>query len=709
MATALVGQAAAGPLTVQSDKTNDMDLWRDGLRTLREQLADAEASMIWSRPLSRGGVLPDHVYDRGPPRPQPDPPEPLGDDLDPDHWQPMDEEMEGPRALHISLWIATPYSEPETVNVGLAFPLTVDTLFDVARDSTNAIAARWLTFVVATKPQIHADYASLLLLPDWLPASDRTAVLLDARSVDRGIHAFYVHGVITRYIALQQIDFGNDEPYDVFVGGDLAPLGRQESRDAEHGLVVQVLPRGRAAEWEGRLEDRLQDPHPETTQIVVVDLRGIGHWPQWLAVHDHLFHAGSYVESLQVEVIADFTVVVRGGLRHGNEGYVWVEDGDRLEIHFQRIADLTPSEDSSGNDPSDGSSSAGHPLPGSSDFTDGEPPHGPGPWGPPPPSPVNGPRSTSRSPRRHHNERGLMQEEGSAQPLCLAELVPVPVYDIAQESIALPRIPMHWKDRPVPWPLTWVVNNLDDVPLKSATLDALAQTIEWTELLARPRGDDVLELHLYTDGSANNKAKTSGYAVAVLLKLGVYIAVFGIISEQLLGNAGTPWPVDAPAALRAEQVAITVALMWLLQFQSMLSSVKCEIHFDCLAAGYAATGQWQAPDNFGERAHLLESYIGARPGIDLHMAHVKAHANDPWNELSDCLAKEAAAGRCRYGAPPPSMCAEFLELNLAWLVSEVQAANHNALPIRHGHLEWHDYKDDGFRLQPHQLIPVRGA
>ncbi|CAE7830408.1 Pol [Symbiodinium sp. CCMP2592] len=752
---AVIGKVAAGPPS-RWQKPSDLDWWRDGLQTPAEHARAVEAVMQLNSPLHSQGLLPPNVYEAGPPRVPPEPPDPLDDDPGGDdlaEHQLTDDEA--PRAVHVSVWIATPHSEPESVDVGLAFPLTLNGLFDVARESVNAMSERWLSSVVATRPQLSEDYASLLLLPEWVHDSDKTAIVLDARPAGRGVHAYYVQGAITRYAALQKIDIGPEEPYEVFIGGDLAPLGHQSTRNATQGLVLQVLPRGQVVEWAGHLEDRLDDParwnpesehpalregrlisfqsatdqfmykanrrdnmqpmqvatwafnvqesqiwlrapterphrlcwaghrvhsviavvdralfQPADTQIVFLDLRGIGHWPQWVAVQDHLFHAGLYVESLQIEVIPEYTIVVRGGTPHGNEGHVWVADGDTLDIHFQRVADLTPSPTSHGSEGSEESSSTRDALPDSSDLS-GSPPRGPGPWGPPPPRPVNQPRSASRSPRRH----ALAGEEPPVPvTICLANQIPVPVYDLTMETLELPDVPASWKDCPTPWPLTWLIGDISQLPLKDVTKAAIDTTVDWRALLSKPRGAEELHVLLYTDGSANQQNGTSGYAVTILLRIGTCLALFGLLSEQLCGDSTTAWPIAAPAALRAEQIAVTAALLWVLQFRSMLGQFHCEIHFDCLTAGYAATGQWKAPDEFGQKAHHLEMYLRAQPGIELSMGHVKAH--------------------------------EMQTLDLAWLVSEVRAQQCAALPIKQGRLTWKTFRDDGFRLNPSQLVPT---
>ncbi|CAE6939333.1 Pol [Symbiodinium sp. CCMP2592] len=758
-----------------------------------EQLVLAESQMIWSQPLMSAGAHPDMIHRQGPPVLPPAGPEPLDEEEPEEEWPP--DGNEPIRARHVSLWVLTPFSEPEMIQIAVPFPTTLEILQDFVRDAGNESA-----HVSPVVPQIHEDFASFLLLPDWLPHSSCTAVALDARLVGGGIFAHYLNGPLTRSVALQAAGKGYDEPFEVFVGGDLAPLGPIESRLPVSGSLVKVVPRGTVIEWSGELRERLDrsdlwdprtDPPPscgrgliafqspeeqyihharrdrdnsplqvaawafgltegafrlraptdrpvrlcwkgasvhslvavvprhvgpsDTASVIFLDLRGVGHWPQWTTVDGPLFHPGRYVEDLQIELVEGFSVVVQGGRIRGEDGYVEVQDGEVLEIVLRQTATLTPtqegssgaSDDEEDDDCEDGeSSSTFDALPDSSDFSEGAP-NGPGPWGPPPPEPVNAPRrGRSRSPAR----RGDTTSGPPTSPatISIAAELPVPTYDLTIDTLKLPSVPPAWTTHPKPWPPTWLHFHLGGLPLKEATTKALAQTVPWPELLARHNVNDLLEIELYTDGSANKDSTKSGFAITILLRVGLCVAVFGVISDQLLG-ASSVWPLDAPPALRAEQVAITVAMLWIMQFRGLMPSLSCTLCFDCMSAGYAASGRWQAPDQFGEQGHLLELFLREQPGLDLHFAHVRAHEGNPWIELSDVLAKEASIGRARFGVPPVEVCREFLTLDLSWLAIEAKAACSQTYKVHRGCLEWGAFRDDGFRLRPDQLVPVQGG
>ena len=77
------------------------------------------------------------------------------------------------------------------------------------------------------------------------------------------------------------------------------------------------------------LDDRLA--RPNNSQIIFLDLRGVGAWPQWVIVQNHYFHLGEYLEELQIEVVDGFSVVY-GGRPEGRDGGIHVECGDLVEV-----------------------------------------------------------------------------------------------------------------------------------------------------------------------------------------------------------------------------------------------------------------------------------------------------------------------------------------------------------------------------------------
>ena len=131
------------------------------------------------------------------------------------------------------------------------------------------------------------------------------------------------------------------------------------------------------------------------THVAIVDLRGVGRSVQWVATDRGRFHPGRYIEALQLPYVAGFSVIVRGR-QDGPQGHLRVVDGEVLEVLMKPITPSLSGEDDffdDGGEDEDGSD--GDALPHSSDLSSGEPIVGQGPFGPPPPQPVNCPGSTS--------------------------------------------------------------------------------------------------------------------------------------------------------------------------------------------------------------------------------------------------------------------------------------------------------------------------
>ena len=275
---------------------------------------------------------------------------------------------------------------------------------------------------------------------------------------------------------------------------------------------------------------------------------------------------------------------------------------------------------------SDGEGGGDDNLPGSSDFSSTSPADD-APRGPPPPDPVNGPPDRSRSPRRHSAETDASEAEIPFKvTLCLHRQLPGPHFDLTTIRLPFPHDLEELWPLFRPWSGDWMQWNWDGVCLTEAAEAVLQGAVPWQDLLQRSgRGEP--ELHIYTDGSAQETTGRSGYSVVILLRLGAVAAVFGLLGGQLLGNAASPWPFGGPAALTSEQVAVAAALLWVVQAKTMLPAVDCCVHVDCLAAGRAATGEWAPVD-------ALSVHADAQSGT--------SHARDPGATPAD----RACQGTC---------------------------------------------------------------
>ena len=172
-------------------------------------------------------------------------------------------------------------------------------------------------------------------------------------------------------------------------------------------------------------------------------------------------------------------------------------------------------------------------------------------------------------------------------------------------------------------------------PLHEFSLTALAMTPSH----AAP--EEVVAYHLYTDGSAGSE--DAGWGVVVLAEVigasFVFVGFFGgplcLLGEE--GHVGA----EASDNIAAEYSAIVWALLWSHQLRG---NVPIHIHFDCTAAGMAASG-WAKVSAQRQLAFVMRTLSvmleRCRP---VHYSHVKDHSGHPWNELADRVAN---AGRKR--------------------------------------------------------------
>ena len=96
-------------------------------------------------------------------------------------------------------------------------------------------------------------------------------------------------------------------------------------------------------------------------------------------------------------------------------------------------------------------------------------------------------------------------------------------------------------------------------------------------------------------------------------------------------------------SMEAERCAVISALQWILQ-ADLAWDVPVTVHFDCTAAGFAASGDWHVRAD-SLTAHLARCYCQVVQELlknRLKLVHVPGHANVPGNELADSIAKAVA-------------------------------------------------------------------
>ena len=223
-----------------------------------------------------------------------------------------------------------------------------------------------------------------------------------------------------------------------------------------------------------------------------------------------------------------------------------------------------------------------------------------------------------------------------------------------------------------PWPMDIVDVNFHSIPelhpLAAQYVDSAAQ-FDWEMIEA---------LDIYCDGSTfmcpETETTHAGMSIVITGTMnmngeGAY-GLLGFSGGTLCMDQNSPdwWGALAPKSIDAERAGVLLALLWILQSDYAVG-LPCTIWFDCTAAGYGASGQWNYP-NDSILAEMLRG-VGQLcteycPGI-IRFEHTHAHVGDPANELADCAAKAFARG---------TLPNYSLLVDIAWLVEATK--NHGS-------------------------------
>ena len=444
----------------------------------------------------------------------------------------------------------------------------------------------------------------------------------------------------------------------------------------------------------------------EEVTIIFLDLRQISFFPQWMALRgDPVLDPAAYLEGIQFPTVANWEVVVVGGDPIEGSNNLRVRDGEVVVFYLQSIEaqeDDDASMASNGTDhetDSESDSDDSGPSLDSGSFSghDNLPPADGRPRGPPPPEPTD----RSRSPRRN----GPHEPSDGCHKVALADHLPPRTFDMTTSSLPLPHTLDQLWALLRPWPSDWMRYSFDGVNVSKELCAAITAATDWPQL--SPPGDShQWDFHLYTDGSAQRDNSRSGYSVVVMLRVGATLMLMGLIGEQLVGNAVSQWPVTHALALDAEQVALSVAILWAIQLRAVLPTVWCTVHYDCMSAGKAAAGIWEPADGMGERLRNLCLMAENLDGLHLQYEHVKGHAGNAWNEVADAVAKDCARGGSCCSPPPEDTVSTFLRMDLAWVGYGLQAAIHGSAKVENGALTWTENGFRPFALTEGQLIPT---
>ena len=76
-------------------------------------------------------------------------------------------------AVHVTLWVTSPYFEAEVVDLEIGFPTTVGRLGEALKDSCS-VMPDYATDFICTTPQLGRDFASFVAIPPWVRETSKT-------------------------------------------------------------------------------------------------------------------------------------------------------------------------------------------------------------------------------------------------------------------------------------------------------------------------------------------------------------------------------------------------------------------------------------------------------------------------------------------------------------------------------------------------------
>eukprot|EP00438_Fugacium_kawagutii_P019278 Skav217568 [mRNA] locus=scaffold1602:704367:710024:+ [translate_table: standard] len=151
-------------------------------------------------------------------------------------------------------------------------------------------------------------------------------------------------------------------------------------------------------------------------------------------------------------------------------------------------------------------------------------------------------------------------------------------------------------------------------------------------------GERPLALSFYTDGSALHHAGTGALAVMMVVHTPYGDRFAGFRCHRLGADA---------TAMIAEQSALCVALLWILQLletRPEFLAIPISLNFDSMVAGFLAAGHWRPRivTDLTTISRSLSQWIQERFDTALTWQHVYGHSGHPYNEAVDALAWSVA-------------------------------------------------------------------
>ena len=235
-----------------------------------------------------------------------------------------------------------------------------------------------------------------------------------------------------------------------------------------------------------------------------------------------------------------------------------------------------------------------------------------------------------------------LPDPGNPDVFCLSDEED-PDYDPRKTIDVQVNVPWNWQEilrLLVPWEGELCIDLPSQVPLTPVALQFLSGCQIGIQ--------DCSDLWIYTDGSFNPHSQSAAFAIGIFGTSSVqhYRHHFGgWFGGRLITDSAHRNFTGAihPSAAEAEISALAWAHVWAIQSGF---SGKITFCFDSMLAGFGASGDWGCNSSWlqlHKLRQLSQLYLQLRGQRDVGYEHVKAHSNQPANEVLDGLAKFCAS------------------------------------------------------------------
>ena len=165
-----------------------------------------------------------------------------------------------------------PGYQPEVLRLALRPPLDLATFNNAAKDALQHLRLPYCFIIAPTVPQLGPDFASIVVVPKWLPQAGRQVVVFDFRAMEGPVYASFTFENVSHQECVQEAVFQGFRQCHIYVQGHSRALLEGDTFLATLGCVIQFQPLGQAAERHCTLATRFDRPqwwasHPQLPAI----------------------------------------------------------------------------------------------------------------------------------------------------------------------------------------------------------------------------------------------------------------------------------------------------------------------------------------------------------------------------------------------------------------------------------------------------------